>query len=120
MENQAKDKKDNRAGEPFAESVWMRETDYEIVAKHSLNPNNAVEQLNCSIYTLMDEARKDDRKHERKHFIKILDEIWAEKGEAIDKGLYMYPFEAVRKLIIDKLNEDAEEDEKYKGVKWKI
>jgi hypothetical protein len=109
------EKKEKEA--PFMESAWMRDTNDKIISRHSSNPNSPIERLNCSLETLMDEARKDERKHERRIFIRILDEVWAEKGEAINKGLYAFTYEAVRGLIIDKLNENAEEDdEKYKGI----
>ena len=35
-------------------------TDDAITKKHSINPNSAVEQLDCSLDTLMDEARADE------------------------------------------------------------
>lgn len=90
-----------------------------IVISHNFSGYNGDDHYEIPIQNIEDieYARKDERKHERRIFIRILDEVWAEKGEAINKGLYAFTYEAVRGLIIDKLNENAEEDdEKYKGI----
>lgn len=49
-------------------------TNDEIIKKYSLNPNGAVEQLNCSLDTLMNESRKDTINQ----ILKLLDrkEVW--------------------------------------------
>ena len=49
-------------------------TNDEIIKKYSLNPNGAVEQLNCSLDTLMNESRQDTINQ----ILKLLDrkEVW--------------------------------------------
>ena len=74
-------------------------TDGEIIKKHSLNPNSAVEQMDCSLDTLMGEARSD----ERQRIIKILNDLWEKEGKNIDSGVYAYPFEALRDMIIKEI-----------------
>lgn len=74
-------------------------TNKEIIKKHSLNPNGAVEQMDCSLDTLMNEVRTD----ERQRVVQILNDLWEKEGKNIDSGVYAYPFEALRDMIIKEI-----------------
>ena len=47
----------------------------------------------------LNEARTD----ERQRIIKILNDLWEKEGKNIDSGVYAYPFEALRDMIIKEI-----------------
>jgi hypothetical protein len=88
-------------------------TDGEIIKKHSLNPNSAVEQMDCSLDTLMGEARAEGYKQgqnaERKRCIEIVKNmLWKKELDHQKDGLVMKINEADLMVTND---EDDEYDE---------
>jgi hypothetical protein len=64
-------------------------TNAEIMKKHSTNPNAAVEQMDCSLDNLMDEARADEREKIEKPIIEnAIEEIYRELHNGIKTKKY--------------------------------
>ena len=59
-------------------------TNDEIIKKHSTNPNAAVEQMDCSLDTLMDEARADQLRRDTDKRVQSIRDAHADAFRQID------------------------------------
>lgn len=54
--------------------------------------------------TKLNDMLNKARANERQHIIKIINDLWEKEGKNINVGVYAYPFEALRDMIIKELD----------------
>ena len=85
------------------------QTNDEIKKKALAELYDARAEHNKRVYTsqrekVIDKMLDAARAAERQKVIKILDDLWSTEATKINSGVYAYPFEAMRDMIITALN----------------
>ena len=78
-------------------------TNDEIIKRYAVIEHEEEMRLSLT-YNEYDKTLNEARADERQHIIKILNDLWDREGNKIDNGVYAYPFEALREMIIREIN----------------